>query len=438
MKLFNTKGENTMKTKQVTKRSYIKAAVMVMSLLGLVAVATPQKALAAYTSGNATIHNAVTVVYTAGSVTKYVTERVNITVTTLAAAPTVTVPTGLSVYAGANASYTGGSAYIVRSNSNGNDTYTVSSLLENILTGSVSAATAVSNTPNVTLWGGYIVGVGGAASNIIKIPAGSEVGLTAGTTIEFLVGPTLRKYSVTTISAGTVAATTAGTTDTAPATTAETPTSLTLTPIGHAITADGASVGTQAGEYKTLDVFFTAGTPAAVGTDGQYNTTFTLTSTYKLSDGSTSATANVTGVTTTVYSPAVTIVKKSRNVTTSGTFATTGTTARPQEVLEYEITVSNAHGAATVSNVNISDAVPTYTATLAGPYSGSDVKFVTTVSGSPTTTYGNFSDNADVAYLNAGILHLTLGAGANDAKASLGGSIAHGDNVVITYQVTVQ
>ena len=443
MHWFNSKGDLTMKNKKVAKGS-LKTAVAAMSLLGLLAIAAPQDA-AALTSGNATIHNAVTVVYTAGSVTKYVTNAVNITVTTLASPPTVTNPTGLNVYSGGAVNYTVAnlSAYTVRSTSNGPDTYTVSSLVENVISSSVSAAAAVSNTPSVDLWGGYIVGVGAGGSNIVKIPAGSEAGLTAGTsTIEFIIGATMRKYTVTTITAGVAASTVVGTADASPTTSGETYTQLTLTPLGHAVAAETAAVGTQAGEYKSLEVVFTAGVPSTVGTNGLYNTTFTLSSASKLADGTTSATTSVTGVSTVVYSPAVTIVKKSRNFTTAplGPFAT-NTTARPGEVLEYEITVSNTHTAATVSNVSISDVVPSYTTALAGTYSGNDVQFVTTVSGTPTTTTGTFTGaDTDQVYLNAGTLILTFGAGAGDAHspATNGGAIAQQDNVVINYKVTVQ
>jgi uncharacterized repeat protein (TIGR01451 family) len=206
-------------------------------------------------------------------------------------------------------------------------------------------------------------------------------------------------------------------------------------------------VGTQAGEYTTFTISFTAGTPAVAGTDGQYDNSFTITTTAKIADNSTSAvyTEGATKVRTNVNSPKLTITKKSRNVTKGEVaFVATGTTAKPGEVLEYEITVANSHANADATNISISDALPVdYVTAKTGVYTGStDVKIVTVYNNAAAaTTYATFSTgDTDTAALIANTLNVTLGNGAGDANnaATNGGTLKKTpDNAIVYFQVTV-
>ncbi len=450
----NYKGEIIMKPAIPKSSLFQRVAVASLTLLAVLLLAAPKSAYAVVASANSTIHNPVTVKFTAGSQTLYNTAIVNVTVATLAALPTIYKPTALSVYPGGAVSYTGASAYEIRSNSNGPDTYTFTALTNTVVSG-VTASSVDSITASVNLWGGYIMGVGVAASNQIKIPAGSELGLTIGgltpSTIEILIGANIRRYSVTAIAVtGTVRTTPVSGVPGAVAavTTAEAYTTLTLAPIGHAITADTAAVGTQAGEYKTFDVTFTAGTSTSPGTDGYYDTTFTITTTAKKADNLTFEvyTGPGTPLRTTVTAPSLTITKKSRNVTKAEAVFAAGTTqARPGDVIEYEITVTNSHTTADATNISISDALPAdYVTELAGVYTGvTDVKVVTVYNGAAAaTTYYTFTGaDTDQAFLSAGILKVTLGNGAGDANnaAANGGTLKKTpDNAIVYFQATVK
>lgn len=403
--------------------SKIKQGLLHMAAVVLVvtAVALPQSASAA-TSGNATIHNAVTVSYTSGANTLTAVATVDVTVTTLAAAPTITVPTATTTVAGGVLNL----VYTVRSNANGSDTYTPT--LPTTTDTGVSAPTITLTGSPLTLWGGIVLSSG---VGTVSIPAGSETGITAGTTtVELLVGGAVQRYTVSTIAAGTIASTTA-----AGVTTAETNTVLTLAPIAAAtpITAANVAVGTQVGEYSTFAVKLTAGTPTTPGTDGTHLVpSFNITTTATDAAGATIATPVGTTVTVTVSSPSLSITKKSRNVTAGvATFAATGVTARPNEVLEYEIVVTNTHATAQATGVSISDALPVYT-TL---QPATTITVTSTLGGVTATVNATQAAGDDVATVTAGTLTVNLGTGATSA---LTGTLAAGDTVTILYQVTVQ
>lgn len=443
------KGETIMEATSHNNLFFRRTALASLALLAVMAIATPKSAHAVVSSAGAIIHNPVTVKFTSGSQTLYNTAVVNITVATLATVPTVYKAANQTVSPGAAVTY---NTYEIRSNSNGPDTYTYGGLSIDVVTGSATPATSPAITASSSLWGGYIMAVGGAGSNQIKIPAGAESGITAGTTtVEILIGVTQRRYTVSAITVvGTPRTTTPpASPGTSPvATTAETYTTLTLTPIGHAIAADTAAVGTQAGEYKTFTISFTAGTPTVAGTDGEYDNSFTITTTAKLADNTTSAvyTEGATKVRTTVSSPKLNITKKSRNITKAeAAFVSSGTTAKPGEVLEYEITVTNSHASADATNVSISDAIPVdYVTALAAPYGASnDVEIITVYNGgAPATTYATFATgDTDTAALIANTLNVTLGNGAGDANNATanGGTLKKTpDNAVIHYRVTVK
>lgn len=385
----------------------IRAALVSLIVLALSAVALPQRAQAAvFTSGGATIYNTAKVTYQAGTTSLFASANVSVTVTTIPAAPTVTNPSNQTVLAGAAVTYN----YLIKSNSNGTDTYTTSALT-NTATG-ISAATGTSVTASVSLWGGVALGSG---AGTITVPYGTTTGLVAGTsTVE--IGA--NQYTVSTISAGSAAST-----DASGNLVAEVPATLTLTPIGAApaITAGSVVAGTQVGEYKStaITAALTAGTPTVSGTDGSYATHFTI------STASTPVvTFTTTDVTTTVSSPQVTITKESRNATTNTAFVTSGTTAKPGEVIEYRITVKNTHPTAQVTNVTVIDDVPAYTAYVANS---------TTLNGITVAGDGTSSPLRSAA---GGLL--VDNNGSRTAGTAATGTLAANSSAVVIYQVKVQ
>jgi len=400
-------------------RNGMSVAAATLAALAALVCATPQSAQAAATSAGATVYNKVTVTYASGSVTGLVTSSsVKVTVTTLAAAPTVSVDSQTaSILSGATQLYT----YTIRSNSNGTDTYTVSQDASS--TDSANMATANSDsipaTP-VILWGGYAVGSG---AGFITVPGGSTSAtgvnpLAAGSNLMLTVGGVANQtYQVASITPGSAQ------TDVA----AESLDQIVLTPLGGApaITAVNVGTGTQVGEYKPFANTVTAGDvtidPASVTvTDGSHVTVLKVITT--ATDLSAAAVTYLTKAadnnqaTTTILAPKLSIVKKSRNFTTGGAFDVSGTTARPGEVVEYEITITNLHsvGGATISTANVADNLPSYSTYVA----------LSTMIKYNAGAFAAVADNAGASPL-AGVGY------------DLATPLAAGDTAVITYQATV-
>lgn len=373
---------------------FFRGALAVITLAALIAFALPQGAQAA-TSGGATIYNTVKVTYTSGSTTLFASANASVTVNTVGAAPTVTNPAGQIVIAGATPSYN----YLIRSNSNGPDTYNTSAHVD--APTNVGAATLPAMTASFTLWGGITVSAGGG---FINVPFNTTAGLTAGTSTVY-VGA-LGQYTVTTITGGSAAST-----DASGNLIAEVPTKLTLTPIGAApaITAVNAPVGTQVGEYKSAAVTLslTAGNPTIAGTDGTYASHFTITPVAAPSTPSTTV-----DVTTTVSSPKVTITKT----------ANPAVNVNPGGTITYTIIVTNTHPTAQVTGVTIIDPVPAYTTYNNGTTRLNGI----TVAG----------DGATSPLLTPG---LVIDSSLGRAPAALAtGIIPAGGVATIVYSVTVQ
>ncbi len=419
-----------MRTPNTHSREGLIGRVVTAALLVLSLWVTAPLAQAA-TSGNATIFNESTVSYTSGTSTLTASADVSVTVVTLAANPTVTVDsTAQSVAAGANAVY----SYTIRSNANGVDTYNLSlaSVDANV---SASSDTIAAST---TLWGGIVLSSG---AGTINLPGGSTAGLANGDTVELTVAGSPERYTVTITTAGTPESSGVP----------EVQATLTLAPVGAspAITAANVVAGTQVGEYSVTTLTQTAGTPSTPGTDGTHTNNLTVTSTATLADNVTTASYTTSAgdgneTITTVSSPQVTILKESRNVTTGSAFVSDGsTTAKPAEVIEYRITVTNTHGTASTTNVYLTDVIPTYTAIATGVYNGGadDVQIDYTdadAGPSTTTTYHTAASDGDQAATAAGTLTVTVGAGAGDAGVPTGGTLDAGDSAVVLYRVTVQ
>ena len=424
-------GEITLKQTFISIRS---TALRVLAgsfvLLVLLAFILPQTAQSS-TSGGATIYNMVKVTYLLGSTPFFSTAHVSVTVNTVAALPTVTNPLGQTTVASALVTYN----YILKSNSNGLDTYTTSALV-NTPTG-ISAVTGPSVTASVSLWGGIALGSG---AGTITVPFGSTTGLTAGTSM-VQIGAT-NTYTVAAITPG-AAAYTNGSGNLI----AEVPTTLTLTLIsGTAITAGSVITGTQVGEYKTtaLTMSFTTGTPTIVGTDGTYSTTFTFSTGALPTVLSNTTTAVITTVT--YASIVATITKYVRNVSApsgSGVLYTynasnyylTGVTTKPGDILEYILVAANS-GSGPVSASVVTDVLPTSFVNFRdNAYgSGKEVTYVSDTNVVTTLSKASDGDQADYNITTPNTLTVYVGTGATNIS---GGTIPAGKSVLVLYQVTV-
>jgi uncharacterized repeat protein (TIGR01451 family) len=406
---------------------------VVASTLLFLSLAVAAPLAQAAVSGNATIFNEATVSYTSGVSTLTASDDVSVTVITLAAAPTIEVDsTAQTVDAGADATYN----YTIRSNANGIDDYSLS--LASV-DANVSASGDAGVPASVNLWGGIVLS---SAAGTINLPGGSTTGLANGNTVELTVAGNPERYTVTITAAGN--AESSGT--------PEVEATLTLTPVGAspAITAGNVVVGTQVGEYSAFTLTQTAGTPTTPGTDGTHTNNISGSTTATDAGAAvvnyTTSSGNGNETITTVNSPAITITKLWRNVTTGTTFGAPGPGAKPGQVIEYQITVTG-DPAATVTNVYLTDIIPTYTAIntgiVAAPYSGDDVYITyTDVAGAgandytATATIANDGDQAEE--VPAGTLQVTVGDGAGDAGVPTGGTLDAGDIAVVIFQVTVQ
>lgn len=403
-----------MNSKQLPFTGPVRATIGALALTAMVAFGAPRSAQAS-TSANATIYNQVTVSYQSGTTNLSAQASASVTVATLAAAPTVTVDTNAqTTTAGSNVDY----VYTVRSNSNGPDTYTLN---PNPPTSTNTAVTAPNNSPSagsLDLWGGIVVGSG---AGYINLPGGSTTGLADGDTVELTVNGSVQRYTVTITVAGN------GASDGV----AEVLAQVNLAPVGGADAVTGANVaaGAQVGQYSTITLTQTAGTPNTPGTDGTHVTNLTLVTTE--TDGASATVSYTTSngdgneVTTTVSSPAVTITKTADVAN-----------AKPGATITYTVTVTNTHASAAATNVTVTDAVPDYTTLVT-----SSGNFATaSLNGNPAVAISTAVDaeNANVASgsVAGSAISFYLGTG-QDGSSATGGSLAAGDAVVITYQVTV-
>ncbi|MFN3713054.1 MAG: hypothetical protein ACK4SX_05300 [Alcanivoracaceae bacterium] len=356
-------------------------------------------AAVAATGGGATIHNAATLSFSGGQVTAHV----DVEVLTIGAAPTIT---SQNVVANAGDSVT--VTYTIVSNSNGSDIYDLTASTNDTDVGAPSSLTIT--PPQVTL-GGSITSRPSVAGAIL-IAAGSEDNLTAGNIIRITLGGNDYLYTITAVTPGTPAFTVGNTT------TPETPTTLALTPQGSApaIIAGNIPVGTQIGEVQTFTVQLTAGTPTTPGTSGEHEI---------IIEGTTAAPGpggpgdvitfdNVGGGTVTVLSGEATLVKHVRNVSSGGSFATTGVTARTGDVLEYRLTAGTIPGES-ITGAVITDSIPEFTTYVANS---------TTLNGNPVADVGPNSP-------------LSGGLQVNSVSGAAG-EIVDGETAVVTFQVTVQ
>lgn len=381
-------------------------------------------ALAA-TGGGATIHNAATLTYNSG---QQVTDWVNVEVMTIGTAPSIELTsTGpFDVNAGDTITLN----YTITANANGNDSYSLSAATS--ATTGLTAGTTFSVSDNTVSLGASVtiapsVGVDGDTGTVF-IPTGSETNLSPGNTV-FVDG---YAYTVDAVRTGVIASTTGNTT------TAETYTEVDLTvpvasgapPIGNGTIA----AGVQIGEQQVFTVEITVTSPTVVGVDGAVDLAITGNTSALDTGGSpvaydTSTDGSGTNdPTINVLSATVTILKEARNVTKLGSFAVTGVTAQPGDVLEYRITMTATAGNGDAVDSVLRDELPQYT---------SYVPTSTTLNGTPVP------DDVGVLFPLAGANN-GLGVNSVNGAADLvnGGTLADGDvgadAAIVIFRVTVQ
>jgi uncharacterized repeat protein (TIGR01451 family) len=377
----------------------------------------------ANTSANTTILNVVRVDYkdAGGTLSFAATASSSVTVARVKAGlNTSGAPTGATgnpalscLTAG---SYASGSMvsslYALTAAANGSDSYGLSiantpsnagTVTVSYSTRSYTGASAAANPASVTLGSAIPTGIKDAAT--LYFPGGALVDFAiddvvlvdiAGAKKAFLVSAVTVGSGASHSNPGNVAQTTTG------ATTAEVKGELQLKAYpNQTVTLNGASVtfggNNVAPAFTTLATAPTLGVPVGEMTLVQVDVTATATSTtldgtvqYTLTSTDNGAPANTSAITCTVgnfKATALTITKRARNLTKSGSFGATATGA-PGEILEYEVTVSNSGGQAT--QVVVTDAVPAYTTLVSftGSYGGG------VGSGIPANFFARIADNA--------------------------------------------
>ncbi|WP_111657814.1 DUF11 domain-containing protein [Isoalcanivorax indicus] len=357
-------------------------------------------ALAA-TGGGATIHNAATLTFSGGEMTA----TVDVSVLTVGAAPVISV----SGPANANAGDVAVLTYTITSTSNGLDSYTLNAGSTDTDVG----APALTVTPPVISLGASITSRPSTA-DAIYIAAGSETGLDAGDTVRITIGGTDYLYEITSVTPGTPAFTVGNTT------TPEQPTMIVLsnaTSGAPAIGAGDVPAGVQIGEVATFTVNVTAGAPTVPGSGGNHTVEITGETTAPGPGGTPENFTDGGNGVVTVFSGEAVLTKEVRNVTTGTAFASTGTTARSGDVLEYRLTASSLPGE-TVSGAVLEDSLPEHTSYVADS---------TQLNGNPV------ADDT----VGATLLPLDEGGLQINTPSGVAGELVDGESAVILFRVSV-
>jgi len=145
--------------------------------------------------------------------------------------------------------------------------------------------------------------------------------------------------------------------------------------------------------------------------------------------------------TTTAQAPGLVVQKKVRNVTTAGSFATSGVTAKPTEILEYQVQVTNS-GTVTATNVVLQDTLdPNVTYLANSIWAGSSATYNGGTNSNKTDAAAGdgacVGDSCAAANFNSGTSKVTFYLG-NGATESTGGNLATSSTVYVYYRVTVK
>ena len=352
---------------------------------------------------------------------------------------TATVPADQTVASGATADY----LYALTANANGSDTYDLAitiaattdvaneTISYDLMEPDGTTPILPSNPSDVTLGASVIIGRVG--TDTLVFPGGTLDDIVVDD-IVVVAGVDYRVAAVTLGSGGSH--------DHATGTAHSDTGTLTPEQQGQLVLASNANgsataanftdavIGQLAREQMLLRVQIYA-EAATVGTDGTVDFNMTIEP-----DGTPGAnTAPFTDVTTTFTAVNLSIEKLVRNVTSGGAFAATATGVTT-DVLEYQVTITNAGGDA--ANVIVTDAVPDYTTLVVT--AGNFAAYT-----DPSSNTGNISESVDdenpddvSGDHNTGTGDMTfyVGQGQSGTGPS-GGTIANGESFEITYRVTI-
>lgn len=451
----------------------IRGAPVVLAALAAFAAA-PQEAHAALpgSAGNTIVRNTISVNYAdaKGNAQSAVSYTVDITVTTVAATPTVLAFTP----AAGNTDGTGATqAYTVRVRSNSNGPGAISFATADGSFTNIAAGTAPSVPGNIFLGATVIdpsetkkgsaqtVAAGGtitfAVPNDGGVPTASAT--TGGATGDGVLNGLVANDIVYVSDASSVfygPFTVSAVSDPAVGTgSGAAPGSLTLTNSSGASITFTPVYGSQIVEAKDVTVTVTQGQVPILTAQNAATWVTTVTATM------TGATGGTGAVTTNAHAGKISIVKYVRNLTapvtgsgaftppvtlngTTNTFYTSGVSAKPGDVLEYLAVFTDA-GTGNSTAVYATDVTPTYSSLVSGTtYGGSTAGQIFAHArfgaGETDLKRDNSGGLANVAYgsatgVSAGsTMTFYLGAGAS---SSAGGALSTGQVAYLIYQVKI-
>jgi uncharacterized repeat protein (TIGR01451 family) len=356
------------------------------------AVAMTPGASEANTASNTLIRNTATVSYrdSGGTLQAPVSAQADVTVTLVASAPNLTAPTDQSTAPGTPVTYN----YTITATANGPDTYNLTRAITESAGITPGTSTAVISVPSVLLGASTFASpatIAAVGNTPITVPndvaAGGGVnGIVAGDTV-VIAGATYTVASVTDNGGLGIPGTSI------------------ITVTGNGTASALLPYGTLIAEQQTLSVLVTPGTVTAT-TNQSVTVNLTATS---VADGTKTTTDQTI---TTVLVANLSVVKE---VSKDGSSWSVATTAAPNTLLYYRITVTN-NGGANATSVVITDPLTTYTAYEVG--SGKRATgAATSYALAPTTltdTNGD-GDGYDWNLTTAGTVTYTVGTLANGA-----------------------
>jgi len=318
--------------------STVRFGLGVLLLMAALA-ATPRQA-DANTASNALIRNTATVNYrdAGGTLQAPVTAQADVTVTLVAAAPTVSAPADQNTAPGNPVTY----SYTITATANGPDTYNLTRTVVESAGITPGTSTAVISVPSVLLGASTIaapVTIAAGGTTAITVPSDGAIGggvngIVAGD-IVVIAGASYTVASVV---------------DTGPG-----PGTSTINVTGNGTASALLTYGTLVAEQQTFSVLVTPGTVSAT-TNQTVTVDLIATS---VADGSKTGTDQTI---TTVLVANLSVVKE---VSKDGNSWSVATTAAPNTLLYYRITVTN-NGGANATSVVITDPLTTYTAYVVG------------------------------------------------------------------------
>jgi hypothetical protein len=411
-------------------------SLVVLSALAVLALAFSAGNAFANVAANTQIVNKATLTYAGGTAESAV---VTVTVSLVAAQPTVTLKTGTdAVYTGPNTP-TISDTLTVTANANGPATYTIApSVTNSTNVTSSTPATVNASATNITL--GASVTTGNSGTTYIIVPAGLVAGNTVngigvGSLIVFTSNGSEHPVTVTGITANATAGTYTISWDSSQA----------------LLSTDIPPAGTQVGERKSVSLVVSPGMAQTLGTA----ITVEVTAAVSLPGASKSVTTTPLNTWTTTV-PNVSVRKYVRNVlspvvgtgaytpsvafdgsATLPTYYGVGVIGKTGDILEYVVIATNT-GTTDLTGCAISDLIPiAYVTFYPGQYSGSkDVFYIDTNNATSTFTAAGVNVN-QASYVASNTPNLIVNAGIG-ASNSATGTIPAGKSVTIAYQVKIQ